>query len=78
MSEAQVREFIMNYPGMPLVDASNPLPTRMLERISREGGRMGVVLDGKVCAAIVPLSDLELLEITDHGINVMHPALTQA
>ncbi len=71
MSGIGLREFLHQNLGMPLVDATEATPPNMLELVKRGEKRLALVQDGMVVAAIVPTWDLELLEITDHGISVV-------
>ncbi len=71
MTKLNLREFMRQNLGMPLVDATRVLPQNMLERVERGGRRLALVQDGMVVSAIVPTRDLELLEITDPGVSLV-------
>ena len=71
MHGIDIREFLRQNLGIPLVNATEAAPPDMLKLVVREGKRLALIQDGLVVAAIVPTWDLELLEITDHGISVV-------
>ncbi len=71
MSPISLRDFLRVHPGMTLVDADRAIPEALLERVSKGINRLVLAKDGVAIAAVVTLADLDLLEITDHGFEVV-------
>lgn len=69
MTSIPLAAFLRNHRAMHLADAENPLPSAFLERLQR-GQRLALVQGGHVVGAVVPMEDLQLLELADHGLTL--------
>ncbi len=72
MATMSLSDLLHLHPGATLVDAERPIPEKLLERVSKGHSRIILAKDGRALAAVVNLSDMELLETTDHGIHIVH------
>ncbi len=62
--------FLRRHPQIGLLDATRVIPEKMFQVVQDRKARIALVLNGVPVAALVPLEDLELLEVTDHGLTL--------
>ena len=74
MTTMPLSDLLRVHPGATLVDAERAIPEKLMERVSKGHNRLILAKDGQAVAAVVNLSDMELLEYTDHGIELMQEA----
>lgn len=70
MTAMPLNDFFKIHPGMTQVDATQPIPASLLERAALCNRRLVLTLEGKAMGVVVSLADLDLLEITCHGIEL--------
>lgn len=73
MSGTPLATFLRDHRAMHLASTDKPLPPALLERLHL-GQRLALVRDGHVVGAVVTVEDLQLLELTDHGLSVVEEA----
>lgn len=70
MTSMPLNDFLAVHPGMTQVDAREVIPAELLERASLCNRRLVLTLDGRAMGVVVSLADLDLLEVTAHGIEL--------
>lgn len=65
-----LKVFLRRHPRIGLLDGTRPIPEKMFQVVRDRKARVALVLDGIPMAALVPLDDLDLLEVTEHGVSI--------